>query len=275
MMPILPGGHRPLGLNRRWRCYRYVPGAVYRPHVDGAWPSSGVDGDGKYVYDAFEDGRASRLTFLIYLNDDFQGGCTTFFTPSALEPGVLDARGLLFSFSLPLSPSLSPLTRALCVRVESGRRRRHARQWRATWSRCLRCLGMAKAGGQGRRTSVRRARERASSKERDRGVGAGAGGGEREREREWGDKLTGKRARAGVRPRACAALVFPHGDTMGALLHEVGFSILLALALLPRSQGRLDVLPYHLLLSRLPPSPALARAHKHTHTHTVHSAHVC
>jgi hypothetical protein len=104
LMPILSGGHRPLGLNRRWRCYRYVPGAVYRPHVDGAWPSSGVDGDGKYVYDAFDDGRASRLTFLIYLNDDFQGGCTTFFTPSALEPGVLDARGLL---SLSLSASLS------------------------------------------------------------------------------------------------------------------------------------------------------------------------
>ena len=24
----------------------------------------------------------------------------------------------------------------------------------------------------------------------------------------------------GVRPRQCAALVFPHGDTIGALLHE-------------------------------------------------------
>ena len=26
------------GLNARWRLYRYVPGAHYRPHVDGAWP---------------------------------------------------------------------------------------------------------------------------------------------------------------------------------------------------------------------------------------------
>lgn len=33
----------------------------------------------------------SRLTFLIYLNDDFDGGCTTFFLPSA-EHGVLEAR---------------------------------------------------------------------------------------------------------------------------------------------------------------------------------------
>jgi hypothetical protein len=163
LMPILPGGHRPLGLNRRWRCYRYVPGAVYRPHVDGAWPSSGVDGDGKYVYDAFEDGRASRLTFLIYLNDDFQGGCTTFFTPSALEPGVLDARGLLFSslcLSLSISVSLSPHPCALCEgKARSRRRGRHARQWRAAWSRCMRCLGTAKASGQRRRTSVVRARE--------------------------------------------------------------------------------------------------------------------
>jgi hypothetical protein len=31
------------------------------------------------------------LTFLIYLNDDFAGGCTTFFLPSA-EHGVLEAR---------------------------------------------------------------------------------------------------------------------------------------------------------------------------------------
>lgn len=23
--------------------YRYVPGAIYRPHIDGAWPASGVD----------------------------------------------------------------------------------------------------------------------------------------------------------------------------------------------------------------------------------------
>ena len=36
--------------------------------------------------------RYSRLTFLIYLNDgsDFEGGCTTFFIPSATE-GYLNA----------------------------------------------------------------------------------------------------------------------------------------------------------------------------------------
>jgi len=36
----------------------------------------------------------SRLTFLIYLNDDFDGGCTTFFLPSAAKTGTLEARGV-------------------------------------------------------------------------------------------------------------------------------------------------------------------------------------
>eukprot|EP00955_Chlamydomonas_euryale_P003022 32029-Chlamydomonas_euryale.AAC.1 len=54
--------------------------AVYRPHIDGAWPGSGLV-DGKVVFDFYGD-RWSRLTFLIYLNDGFDGGSTTFYTPS-------------------------------------------------------------------------------------------------------------------------------------------------------------------------------------------------
>lgn len=61
---------------------RCRPGAVYRPHVDGAWPGSGVDpATGEYVFEAYGD-RWSRLTFLVYLNNDFEGGCTTYYTPS-------------------------------------------------------------------------------------------------------------------------------------------------------------------------------------------------
>mmetsp|Transcript_30895 Transcript_30895/g.49851 ORF Transcript_30895/g.49851 Transcript_30895/m.49851 type:complete len:482 (+) Transcript_30895:124-1569(+) len=93
MVPQIMDGAKAVGINRRWRCYRYVPGSVYRAHIDGAWPGSSVDDNGEYVYDAFADGRSSRMTFLIYLNDDFEGGCTTFFTPS-LEHGVLEARGV-------------------------------------------------------------------------------------------------------------------------------------------------------------------------------------
>ncbi|KAI8921974.1 hypothetical protein DFJ77DRAFT_5872 [Powellomyces hirtus] len=78
------------GLNSRWRVYRYVPGAVYRPHIDGAWPGSGLDPvTGNYEYDLYKD-RRSKLTFLVYLNDDFEGGSTTFFTPAA-RTGTLDA----------------------------------------------------------------------------------------------------------------------------------------------------------------------------------------
>jgi len=40
------------------------------------------------VHDAYGD-RWSRLTLLIYLNDDFEGGATTFFTPAADNPLAL------------------------------------------------------------------------------------------------------------------------------------------------------------------------------------------
>jgi hypothetical protein len=79
---------------------RYFPGAVYRPHVDGAWPASGKKdpvlssnpnnnnnnnnkggngndggggGGGAYVYDD-GSGQRSKLTMLVYLNEGFEGG---------------------------------------------------------------------------------------------------------------------------------------------------------------------------------------------------------
>ena len=110
----------PLGINRRFRFYRYVPGRYYRPHIDGAWPSSGFDINGDYRYDInnitnkngmqfvqsndsskiAQNGepkqssrrpQLSRLTFLIYLNDNFEGGNTTFFIPAKEQEGVLNA----------------------------------------------------------------------------------------------------------------------------------------------------------------------------------------
>ncbi|KAJ3196024.1 hypothetical protein HK101_010348 [Irineochytrium annulatum] len=82
-------GERALeGLNFRFRIYRYVPGALYRPHIDGAWPRSSI---GEYVYDASEGHTWSKSTFLIYLNEGFANGETTFFIPSMTE-GVMDAR---------------------------------------------------------------------------------------------------------------------------------------------------------------------------------------
>eukprot|EP00929_Paragymnodinium_shiwhaense_P070780 TRINITY_DN35897_c0_g1_i1.p1 TRINITY_DN35897_c0_g1~~TRINITY_DN35897_c0_g1_i1.p1 ORF type:complete len:472 (-),score=89.45 TRINITY_DN35897_c0_g1_i1:56-1396(-) len=102
-LPMVKAGHgipcqdpeevlKPLGLNARFRSYRYETGFVYRPHFDGAWPSSGFDAEGGYVYDAHSD-RRSRITVLFYLNDDFTGGQTTFFAlDDEGEPGGILGR---------------------------------------------------------------------------------------------------------------------------------------------------------------------------------------
>lgn len=87
-VPASVGGKKVRGLNRRFRVYRYVPGAEYRAHIDGAWPPSSIDPTtDKYIYDSSPpDAKQSSLfTFLIYLNDEFEGGETTYFLPSARE----------------------------------------------------------------------------------------------------------------------------------------------------------------------------------------------
>ncbi|CAD7964642.1 unnamed protein product [Amoebophrya sp. A25] len=124
----------PFGLNRRLRFYRYVPGRYYRPHIDGAWPSSEFHSEtGKY----YEVGReekygidssttnamsscsssskqagetekkpvssTSRWTFLVYLNSDFSGGCTRFFVPLQEGQEVDSARAQMLS--VPVKPA--------------------------------------------------------------------------------------------------------------------------------------------------------------------------
>ncbi|KAJ5239311.1 hypothetical protein N7468_003930 [Penicillium chermesinum] len=95
MAPYVPpsvNGRPVRGINRRFRVYRYVPGAEYRCHIDGAWPPSGILPDDTYVYDSSPPDRrqSSMYTFLLYLNDEFEGGETTFFMPAARE-GTLNA----------------------------------------------------------------------------------------------------------------------------------------------------------------------------------------
>ncbi|KAL7781559.1 hypothetical protein V8C37DRAFT_398158 [Trichoderma ceciliae] len=91
-VPSSINGRFSRGLNRRFRVYRYVPGAEYRCHIDGAWPPSGIRFDDAYVYDDSPVGKkqSSLFTFLLYLNDEFEGGETTFFIPAPME-GVLNA----------------------------------------------------------------------------------------------------------------------------------------------------------------------------------------
>jgi hypothetical protein len=54
----------PIGANERFRCYRYERGERFAPHYDGA-----------FIRDANEE---SLLTFMIYLNEEFEGGETNF-----------------------------------------------------------------------------------------------------------------------------------------------------------------------------------------------------
>lgn len=69
-------GSKALGLNNRFRFYRYGEGDYFSPHTDGAWPGSRVV-NRHLVHNAFDD-RWSQLTLLLFLNDDFEGGSTEF-----------------------------------------------------------------------------------------------------------------------------------------------------------------------------------------------------
>lgn len=57
-------GRRPVGVNERFRCYRYEPGQRFAPHYDGAYQRSADE--------------CSELTFMVYLNEGFEGGTTAF-----------------------------------------------------------------------------------------------------------------------------------------------------------------------------------------------------
>lgn len=57
-------GRQALGLNERFRYYRYTPGQRFSWHYDGSFER--------------DNGEASLLTFMMYLNDGYEGGTTRF-----------------------------------------------------------------------------------------------------------------------------------------------------------------------------------------------------
>jgi predicted 2-oxoglutarate/Fe(II)-dependent dioxygenase YbiX len=69
-------GLEAVGLNARFRFYRYEEGDYFKFHTDGAWPGSRVI-DQQLVANAYPD-RYSEMTFLILLSEDFDGGATRF-----------------------------------------------------------------------------------------------------------------------------------------------------------------------------------------------------
>ena len=72
-----PHGGAPVGLNQRWRLYKYGPDDIFRLHTDGSWPGSQAHpAGGAVVRDAYGD-RWSQLTMLLYLDEEYEGGETT------------------------------------------------------------------------------------------------------------------------------------------------------------------------------------------------------
>jgi len=57
-------GRRAVGVNERFRCYRYAPGQRFAPHFDGAFARSATE--------------CSELTLMVYLNEPAEGGGTAF-----------------------------------------------------------------------------------------------------------------------------------------------------------------------------------------------------
>ena len=68
-----------IGVNERFRVYRYERGQAFRWHLDGSFR---------------RPGEASRHSVLIYLNDDFEGGRTEIEGCGSVEPRT--GRALLF-----------------------------------------------------------------------------------------------------------------------------------------------------------------------------------
>jgi hypothetical protein len=82
-VPAFLKGRQAIGLNERFRFYRYDPGERFAPHRDGAYRRP--------------NGEESLLTFMVYLNEGFVGGETNFDTVS-----VTPRLGMALLFEHPL-----------------------------------------------------------------------------------------------------------------------------------------------------------------------------
>lgn len=72
-VPRILAGRQVLGLNERFRFYRYAPGQRFSWHWDGSFVRP--------------NGEASLLTFMIYLNEGYEGGATRFDDDAKSPPG--------------------------------------------------------------------------------------------------------------------------------------------------------------------------------------------
>jgi predicted 2-oxoglutarate/Fe(II)-dependent dioxygenase YbiX len=82
-VPEVVDRSRVVGLNERFRFYRYDPGQSFKWHSDGCFRRP--------------NGERSKLTFMVYLNDDFDGG-ETLFENAVIKP----LKGMALCFAHPL-----------------------------------------------------------------------------------------------------------------------------------------------------------------------------
>jgi len=100
-------GKQALGINSRFRFYRYAEGDYFAAHSDGSWPGSRVV-DGELITNAFDD-RWSQLTFLLFLSEDYLGGATQFYVDA--QDATRPARGVEGARKVDIR---TPLGAALC-----------------------------------------------------------------------------------------------------------------------------------------------------------------
>jgi prolyl 4-hydroxylase len=86
---------RPVGVNERLRFYRYDPGQAFRWHRDGFFER--LDSPLR---------ERSRLTYMVYLNDDFEGGQTAF-----VGHDVKPVKGMALVFHHPILHQGAPVKR--------------------------------------------------------------------------------------------------------------------------------------------------------------------
>lgn len=83
-IPAVIGSYYAIGLNELFRFYKYTSGQRFKMHRDGSYQRN--------------ESECSFYTFLLYLNDDFEGGATAFENICTINP----KQGSLLVFYHPL-----------------------------------------------------------------------------------------------------------------------------------------------------------------------------
>ena len=100
--PFVPArrhGWRAIGLNERFRFYRYEPGQYFRWHHDGSF-IRGAD-------------ERSLLTVMLYLDHDFVGGATEFERSRGDIVRVTPRTGMVLAFDHPIVHQGAPVERGV------------------------------------------------------------------------------------------------------------------------------------------------------------------